>query len=99
MYYLEPSELYASEKPYFVSFPVDGIEGATQSNIKQSQHSNINVSDIRGHEEDFTLDNTGFEFSRFDSKFTYADFDNFDSIKDAYFEEVATFLRTRLRAG
>ena len=99
MYYLEPAELYKSEKPFFVSFPVDNIENATQTNISQSRHENIAVFDVRGRETEFTLDSTGFELSQYTSRFKHSDFDDFDSMKHAYFEEVEAFLKQRLRAS
>ena len=98
MYYLEQKELYKTEKPYFIVFPVDDIPGASQSNMAHQPYNNVTVVNVQNTRVELDLDRTGFELAEYPSKFSYEDFNRFDAIRDAYFSELEQFLKTKFRA-
>jgi hypothetical protein len=60
--YLAPLELYRYEKPYLSRLPC--LNGLKRTNIA-SQNYPVTVFDVSGHEELFTLSESGFQFSKF----------------------------------
>lgn len=74
LFYLDENGSYEKEKPYFVSFPVDGLPEAKQTNIKHRQHDNIEIKDIRNETEVYNLDSSGFELVEFSSRFGAQEF-------------------------
>ena len=59
--YLKRLELYETEKPCNLNFPVDNIPGARQTNVEYEYIDNITIVDIRGIEQHFHLDTHGFQ--------------------------------------
>jgi len=60
--YLAPLALYHYEKPYLSRLPC--LNGLKRTNIA-SQNYPVTVFDVSGHEELFTLSESGFQFSKF----------------------------------
>lgn len=99
MFYLEPREIYAKEKPYFIFFPVDHIPGAVQTNLESSEHKDVSVADVREIDFRHTLDTSGFELVKYESAIPYEAFSDFQTINHKYFNEVEQFVRKRTGAS
>ena len=96
--YLQRLREYETEKPYMVRFPVDRIPGAKQTNLSFETYEDISFSDLRGRENQPSLDVWGFEFAVFESKYSRVDFNDFNVIKEGYFKEVEEFLQKKTSA-
>lgn len=65
--FLEDLPLYEEEKPFrLVGFP--NMPSEWQTNCKYVDRENVMVSDVRGCEENFHLDDFGFKFIKHRSK-------------------------------
>ena len=80
-YYLEPEDGGDSE---FAA----GTVGEKRRRYRPAQ---VLINDIRGHEDDFTLDKNGFQFVKKDC--TEKTFDNEERIKQTYYPEVVDLIR------
>lgn len=61
LWYLEPLQLYQTEKPYHINLPANALGGHAQSNEVSQEYARIRIVDLRGSESDFTLDKHGFQ--------------------------------------
>ena len=61
LWYLEPSNLYQTEKPYHINLPANALRGYAQSNEVSREYTGIRIDNLRGFENDFTLDKNGFQ--------------------------------------
>lgn len=88
--FLAKSALYSDERPYCLKF--ESPAGLRRSNI-QVELSQQRIEDIRGHEEDFTIDKNGFALVPLDTQMTHEDFDDEENITSIYLPEAAEALR------
>lgn len=61
---MEPLQLYQTEKPYHINLPANALGGHAQSNEVSQEYAPIRIVDLRGSENDFTLDKHGFQIFR-----------------------------------
>ena len=65
----------------------EDIRADTTNSLKlQWDNRAVSIEDVRGREQDFTLDKQGFEFHNAPTSFK--DFNNDDSIRAEYFKDV-----------
>lgn len=88
--YLADEELFLDERPYCLKF--EAPAGLRRSNI-QVEHRQQAIEDIRGREEDFTIDKNGFTLVSFDTKMAYDDFNDETKIVSVYLAEAAELLQ------
>ncbi|OAP56963.1 hypothetical protein AYL99_09075 [Fonsecaea erecta] len=65
MQYLEPLELY-KEKPYLINIPAEALPPGLATNESYIPYPGIVIEDMRGKENNFTLDRNGFAVFRDD---------------------------------
>lgn len=72
--YIQWKDIYSDEKPYEIlaDLPTEA-SSAAKTNITLEKGSPVNVTDVRGLEEDFSLDKNGFAFIKHKSDFTEFD--------------------------
>ncbi len=78
-----------TEEPY--QYVLDPPEGKAPNNLGSEPHEVV-VQDARGRENEFSLDQNGFQFVNWPSK--EKDFDDEERIKAVYYPEVEEILRT-----
>lgn len=61
LWYLEPLQLYLTEKPYHINLPAIALGGHAQSNEVSREYAQIRIEDLRGSGNDFTLHKNGFQ--------------------------------------
>lgn len=61
LWYLKPLDLYQTEKPYHINLPANALGRHAQSNEVSQEHTGIRIENLRGSENEFTLDKTGFQ--------------------------------------
>lgn len=96
MYFLQPQQLYATEKPYSLRFVPP--EGFPRSNIALERHSDVEIQDIRPSVDKLSFSEHGFKIMPFHSGMKYEDFDDEDKIVRIYLKEIADALRDELGA-
>jgi hypothetical protein len=92
--YFEPLEVHSYEKPYISNVPFTETPGVW-NNLNQVKHPKI-VVDIRGREEELSLDKNGFEYVK--HNFNHPPTDHIDGFDHPYVSEVETFLHKRFEA-
>lgn len=70
-----------------------------RKNLQISKHDNIPVEDVRGHEEDLSLDKNGFTVIKLETSLSKEDFDHRETIISQYLPEVADRLKQCLGAS
>lgn len=73
--------------------PTPDVEDLLASNEHQDVR-NVRIDDIRGQEETFTLDRSGFCILKNTSE--VKDFDDHDRIHEVYYPEITTLLKNEL---
>ncbi len=91
MHFLARNDLYREEKPFSLRFEPE--REFPNSNITMEKHEDITVEDIRGREQDFSIEQNGFTIMPFDSHMAYDDFDDERKVIDVYLKEVADRIR------
>lgn len=87
--------LYDEEKPYCVLVSVENRqEGVPTDNLFFEHHDTI-IRDIRGHEDEFTVEKTGFTVVL--HKTTVNNFRTLDGLQE-YQRETSDFLKTYFKA-
>jgi hypothetical protein len=61
--YIEDKDLYKSKKPYMIRDKEYIPE--ERSNIKLEKHFNIIINEVRGHEDEFIIEQNSFEFMKY----------------------------------
>ncbi|KAI6091686.1 hypothetical protein F4821DRAFT_226661 [Hypoxylon rubiginosum] len=94
IFYMCPLDrsFYENEKPYFMNIPVHNMPGLKQTNVNYSRRR-VAITDIRGHEDLFTLDKTGFAVAKFETSLKHSDFQDPHAIVSQYYDEVKRFLQ------
>lgn len=95
IFYIQTNTLYNIEKPYFLNIPVDPEWYPTvkQTNVAYTRKS-VDITDIRGHGDVFSLDIQGFALANLQTNLSYSDFTSSDTIVNRYYKEVQEFLKT-----
>ena len=93
IFYMKPTRQYEVEKPYFMNIPIDPTwaPNIKQTNVSYTRKT-VAVSDIRGHEDIFSLDKNGFQIGHLRSRMLYHDFGTSEAIVSRYYKEVVAFL-------
>ncbi|KAF2108479.1 putative CmcJ-like methyltransferase [Lophiotrema nucula] len=94
IHFLTPSTLHHVEKPYAFRYAVDGFP---QTNFENGEVHEVNITDIRGHEEEFKYDTHGFAVLHLKQHFEYDIFWN-ETLVQAYFYELEIILKEHLHA-
>lgn len=91
--YLQETDLYEREKPYFSNVPAtDG----RHTNQKAQTYEDVTFKDVRGHERGFSLDTQGFEIVEYDDGVQDEDFDSDHWIEQNYYPVVHRVLQKAL---
>lgn len=112
LWYLKPLHLYQTEKPYHINLPANALGSHAQSNEVSEEYAGIQIEDLRGFENDFTLDKNGFQIfqdtdcSNSSVCSTYgtsavptSDFyDDPDLVRKYYYPTIERFLKEKLKA-
>ncbi|KAL9093918.1 MAG: hypothetical protein Q9165_003841 [Trypethelium subeluteriae] len=94
-HFLQSDELYDREKPYSLRFTPP--EGSPRANIKLEKHD-IHVRDVRQGKGNLDFHKDGLAILGFESKMTYADYDDEHIVKDVFLREVSNLLKYFLGA-
>ncbi|KPM36797.1 hypothetical protein AK830_g9769 [Neonectria ditissima] len=93
--YLSPSPLHKSEKPYY-TFP-DIVKTLPVANYDQIDGPEQLIEDVRGREEEFSLQEHGFVYRSWSP--TEVDWDDQKDIAASYVPQVQEFLAQQLNLG
>jgi hypothetical protein len=98
MYLLERDVLWKTVKPYDLKF--NPPAGFPKTNAVLRRYDNIQVEDIRGRENEFSIQKNGFELIRLEAPLTLQDFEGGDHNKltEHYFKPLANALKALLKA-
>ena len=96
MYFLQPQQLYATEKPYSLRFMPP--EGFPRSNIALEKQEDVEIRDIRTKVDELSFSKHGFKIMPVHSTMTYDDYDDEEMIVGTYLREIADLLRDELGA-
>lgn len=91
--YLSEDPLYSTTKPYHTRLPFMGK--IRRSNIVAQGYPNVKIHDIRGHEDNFVFDKSGFQFFRIPVGIT--NWTN-QAAKDQYLPAMETWLKDFFKA-
>jgi len=94
--YLIPLPLYEIQKPYQVYTHIADVPESEKTNLAFEKHENVLINDVRGHEDDFSLEENGFEYVTAPCE---ADLTSQDPVQmEAYLAETKAFLETKYEA-
>ena len=99
VFYLKRDALYERTKPYFCYIPPKLLEGAPATNQVHVPFD-VSVTNLRGHEHNFSLDKNGFEVVAhpLDVKYNFENLQADAALMSNYEHEIETFLKKRLGA-
>lgn len=95
--YVDPTKMPPKgEKPFIIVFPISHIPGAKQRNFGFLQKPGVRIRNLRGREEQFNLDSTGFQVIRwrFDPSWVISE----EAVEQIYCREAESFLKGVLDA-
>ncbi|KAK7918290.1 hypothetical protein PG985_010164 [Apiospora marii] len=94
IFYMKPDKRYDTEKPYFFNIPVSEswAHKVKQTNVGYTR-TRIAISNIRGHEDHFSLDKHGFQLGQITTGLAYDDFAMTETVVSRFYEEVKLFLK------
>ena len=93
--YIKDLELYQKEKPYYFSKLIP--TGLNDTNIEYEEGPEQRIADVRGHEEQFTLDDHGFCFLKWEPP--KVDWDSESDIVTTYLPAVQALVTQHLGPG
>ena len=91
MNFLLRDSLYKEERPYLLIFQPPA--GFPKQNIKLEKKTGLKIEDIRGREQQFSLEKNGFQITKIRSRMSPEDFDSEDLVKKVYLKEAADHVR------
>jgi len=94
--FLHRDEKHQTEKPYKLQY--DPGEDIPRWNCVNETQSGVRIHDIRGKEDQFTLEKQGFAVYKLNSKLSPEDFDNETKVKKVYYQELSQLLKETLGA-
>jgi hypothetical protein len=95
-WFLERSERHDEEKPYKLRY--DPGPDTSRTNCTNVRVEGITVSNIRGHEHNFTMETDGFAIAHLESKLMPEEFDDEEKVKEIYYAELRELLAKKLGA-
>lgn len=112
LWYLEPLQIYQTEKPYHINLPADALGGHVQSNEVSREYAGMRIENLRGFEKKFTLDKHGFQIFQDIHLGDVWDFftptagasssscfyDDPDTVRKIYYPAIENLLKEKLRA-
>lgn len=92
--FLQWQKLYEEEKPFqiFINIPEDA-EDQRNTNLV-FQNVSLNIHDVRGHFEDFSLDTNGFMYREHTTK--TSSFQDRKAVGDNYLPEIEALLKREI---
>ena len=96
LHFLQPKPLFDTEKPFAFRYDV-AAQGIPQTNMELGPHP-CTVTNIRGIEDRFTLEQHGFEVIRVGDTIPYEDFHDEVAV-GGYFRVLEDVLKKRLGAS
>lgn len=90
--YAKDLDKYLVEKPYSILTAYDGCDN--QTNLQWEQVETEGVSDVRGREHDFTLDDHGFQYIT--SPTNFRQWNDRRAVEETYLPEVEDLLKSAL---
>lgn len=97
IYFLKKDPLHEEEKPYAFRYELN-TEDVPQSNMEMEKIEDIPITDIRGIENEFTLDVCGFAVLKLECESQYEDFHDPLGV-EGYFRELENLLKKNLGAS
>ena len=94
--FIQQDELYLEEKPYLLTY--EAPQDFPRTNIKLDERV-VAVEDVRGRENEFTINKNGFTIMQVNTKLSYEDFNDDALVKQVYLKEVAEALKSLLGAS
>lgn len=95
-YYMDRSEKFLVEKPYELKFPPP--EGFAATNTTWSKVEHISVTDVRGQEDAFNVQENGFQLCDLQTSLSAADFRDPNLVEDVFLKEAAHAVKKALDA-
>jgi hypothetical protein len=98
MYLLDKSPMWKNVKPYELKF--NPPTGFPKTNAVPRKREGIAVEDIRGREQEFSVDKNGFALINLDASITFQNFESEDGeyLAKYYFKPLANALKSLLGA-
>jgi len=87
-------ERFRVEKPYTIVSDMPWLEGNLKTNLKFAMAPEEVITDVRGHENEFNLDDNGFAYLSY--KFPSIDMFNEAAVKEILYPKAEEFLKTRV---
>lgn len=94
--FLAKDPKHDTEKPYKLQY--DPGDTLPRKNCTDEVRNDIQIQDIRGREQDFTLENQGFCVAKLETQLSPEDFDDDAKIKQVYYAELKMMLKSLLGA-
>nr|QTE75998.1 ScyL2 [Scytalidium album] len=91
--YLEWHDHYRTERPFQALDILHNAVDKREGNVSFKEGGKEVVHDVRGHEQDFTLDKHGFLFANAPTSLSPSDFQDDEKIKEKYLPECETYLK------
>lgn len=91
IYFLQALAKYVDEKPYTMRYVPESP--LTASNVIREKQT-VKVKDVRGIEDQYSLDRNGFMVAKLATKMSYSDFGDSSLITARYLNEVREMLRS-----
>ncbi len=93
--YLQWQTCYEKQKPYEIFLPVASFadKSVPRSNLVFETRA-VEVRDARGHQDDFSLDTHGFQFTKCPT--TVSDLKDRQTVQERYIPEMEAFLQRHL---
>lgn len=98
MGFLSDLKIYTQEKPYHLTLSKDRDADSFLTNIVYDIYENTRITNVRGHENHFTVDEHGFQFETWRTLLNESDFDSDSEVRNRYFPEMIKLLETKLGA-
>jgi hypothetical protein len=92
MKYFSRDDKFSKEKPFILSFPIDGIEGAVSTN-HEFVHATTQIQALRALPRP-NLDIEGFTYISLPTQLSYDDLALDDKVCGTYFDEITAAVRT-----
>ena len=93
--YLQWDELFRNEKPYqIVSENIPEVQHLAKQNIRMAEGPEEQITDIRGNESAFSLDDNGFQI--YEHNFPMIDYQKLEDVEQIYKPELERLLRRNI---
>lgn len=96
--FLSDLNIYTQEKPYHLTLSKDRDSDSFLTNIVYDVYENTRVTDVRGHENHFSVEKHGFQFETWRTSLNETDFNSDSEVRERYFPEMIKLLEMKLGA-